>query len=239
MEFSGVQFAAPTEAVTATAPTIVPMRAPAKKKVRPWRRWAAAAAILLAIGGLAVPGWWVQRDYADAGRIVAKHQAQEDAARLRMKDAVAQIQALPEQESRKIEARRQAVRAAELKLYVVGQETAVAGAPATYEIQTTDLNSRPVPATVMARVAGADRQPVGEAIPVVKAGDGKYTLTLPADLPVKPDSRLTLVVSARRDDLARRPRSAATSTWPRPSTSRTSTPTSRCISPARSCITGR
>ena len=34
------------------------------------------------------------------------------------------------------------------------------------------------------------------AIPVVKAADGKYTLTLPADLPVKPDSQLTLVVSA-------------------------------------------
>ena len=39
-------------------------------------------------------------------------------------------------------------------------------------------------------MASADRQPVGDPIPVVKASDGKYTLTLPPDLPVKPDSRL-------------------------------------------------
>ena len=37
--------------------------------------------------------------------------------------------------------------------------------------------------------------------PSSRPADGKYTFTLPPDLPVKPDSRLTLVVSAQRDDL--------------------------------------
>src|SRR5438093_12179708 len=51
MEFADVRFSAPTEEVAAPAPAVLPLPATAKKKVRPWRRWAAAAAILLAIGG--------------------------------------------------------------------------------------------------------------------------------------------------------------------------------------------
>ena len=81
MEFSGVQFTAPTEA----APAVTPM--PAKKKVRPWRRCAAAAAVLLAVGGLAVPGWWAQvrlrrgrphRRRAEADRRKADRKAEGD-----------------------------------------------------------------------------------------------------------------------------------------------------------------
>ena len=47
---------------------------------------------------------------------------------------------------------------------------------------------------------GDSKQPVGDAIPVVRAGLGKYNLTLPADLPLKPQQPLTLWVSANRLD---------------------------------------
>ena len=48
-------------------------------------------------------------------------------------------------------------------------------------------------------MVGPDGRAVLGDVPVVKAADGKSTVTLPADLAVKPDSKLTLVVSARRD----------------------------------------
>ncbi len=195
IEFADVHFAAPAE-----APAVVPMPAPARRKALPWRRWAAAAAVLLAVGGLAVPGWWAQEKYADAGRIVQKQQARESDARQRMMDALAQRQEVEQGKQKKIEDIRDAAQAAQLKLAVVGSDTAIAGAPATYEVQTTDLNGQPVAAKVTAQVATADRQPVGDPIPVVKASDGEYRLTLPPDLPVKPDSRLTLVVSAKREE---------------------------------------
>ncbi len=198
MEFAAVHFAAP--APQEAAPAVVPMRAPARKKALPWRRWAAAATVLLAIGGLAFPGWWAQQKYADAGRIVEQQQAREEAARQRMKDALVRRQDVEQGEQKKIEEIRKAGQAAQLKVAVVGQATAVAGAPATYEIQTTNLDGQPVAAKVTAQVADANRQPVGAAIPVVKADDGKYQLTLPPDLPVKPDSRLNLVVSACREE---------------------------------------
>ncbi len=194
MEFPAVTFAAP--AATESAPAVVPLPKPARK-TRPWRRYAAAAAILLVIGGLAVPGWRAQQQYADAGRVAEEFKSKQETARRQMADAVAQITTvLPRQEAEKIEGVKNADRAAQLKMTVVGQETAVAGAPSKYEIQTTDLNGQLVAASVTYSVPGVVD---GEArVPGVA---GKYNLTLPPDLPVKPDSRLTLVVSARRDDI--------------------------------------
>ncbi len=195
MEFADVHFAAPAE-----APAVVPMPAPARRKTPSWRRWAAAAAILLAVGGLAVPGWSAQEKYADAGRIVQKQQAREAGARQRMTDALTRRQEVEQEKLKKVENIVETAQAAQLKLTVLGSDTAVAGAPAMYEVQTTNLSGQPVAAKVTAQVAGADRRPVGDPIPIVKASDGKYALTLPPDLPVKPDSRLTLVVSAKREE---------------------------------------
>ena len=195
MEFPNVRFTPPVGTAQATAPAVVPMSRPAKK-TRPWRRWAAAAAILLALGGIAAPGYWMERDYTHASRIVSEKQVAASAAREQMQDAARQMQDLPREEQTKVDEARDALRASQLQLAVVGQETVAAGAPATYEIQTSDLNNRPVAAAVEVRVVGQNGAPVGGAIPVVKAADGKSTVTLPADLPVKPDSKLTLVVSA-------------------------------------------
>ena len=198
MEFPDVRFTPPAGTAPAAVAAVVAMPRLAKK-ARPWRRWAAAAAILLALGGISAPGYWMERDYAHASRVVSEKQAVASAAREQMQVAVRQMQDLPRDEQTKVDEARDALRAHQLQLAVIGQETVAAGAPATYEIQTKDLNNRPVAAAVEVRVIGQNGAPVGGAIPVVKAADGKSTVTLPADLPVKPDSKLTLVVSARRD----------------------------------------
>ena len=44
------------------------------------------------------------------------------------------------------------------------------------------------------------KKPLGNEIPVVRYANGNYAVTLPADLPLKPQQPLTLVVSANRLD---------------------------------------
>ncbi|HVS34991.1 MAG TPA: alpha-2-macroglobulin family protein [Gemmataceae bacterium] len=202
MEFPAVQFAAPSEAMAGSAPAVVPLPAPVRRKVLPWRRWAAAAAIFLAIGGLAVPGWWAQRDYADACRAVEQNQTRKDAAAKQMKEAVAQSQVAPEQAEQKIAAVRHAALADEFRVSVVGQQTKVDGESSTYEVQTTDLNGQPIAAGIDAYLADAAGQRIGDKIAVSKSEVGKYGFTLPADIPETPDNRMTLVVSTWRDGVA-------------------------------------
>ena len=199
MEFPGVRFVAPAEQVEAVAPTaVLPMTRPATK-MRPWRRWAAAAAVLLALAGAGVPGYWAEHDYAQARRVVEEKEAVALAAQGRSREAVQQLLDLPRQEREKVEEVRKAERERQMEVAVVGQPTVSAGAPATYEIQTTNLDGAAVGADVSVRVAEEGKAPAGDPLPVVKAGEGRYAVTLPADLPLKPNSRLNLVVSARRE----------------------------------------
>jgi A-macroglobulin TED domain/Alpha-2-macroglobulin family len=197
MEFPNVRFQAPVERI---APSVVPMSRPIKK-ARPWRRWAAAAAILLALAGLSAPGYWMERDYSQANRIITEKKAVALAANQRRADALAQIRDLPRLENEKIAAVQKAERETQLKISVRGPATATAGAPSTYEVDTDNLNGQPVAANLTAHLEyGETKQAVNGLIPVVRAGDGKYNLTLPADLPLKPQQPLTLWVSANRLD---------------------------------------
>ena len=111
MEFPEVRFTPPVGTPQAAAPAVVPMPLPVKK-TRPWRRWAAAAAILLALGGVAAPGVWMERDYSHANRVVAEKQAVASAAREQMQDAARRMQDLPREEQSKVDEARDALRAA-------------------------------------------------------------------------------------------------------------------------------
>jgi anti-sigma factor RsiW len=195
MEFPYVRFIAPVEQ---TAPAVLPMTR-ATKKARAWRRWATAAAILLALAGLSAPGYWMERDYSQASRIIAEKKAVALAETQHRTDALAQIGELPRLEKVKIEEVRKTEREAQLRLSVRGPAAATAGAPTIYEVNTANLNGEPVAANLTAQVEwGASKQAVNGPIPVVRAGLGRYNLTLPADLPLKPQGPLTLVVSANR-----------------------------------------
>jgi hypothetical protein len=200
MEFPGVRFTAPTEQVQAAAPSVVPMVRPAKK-ARPWRRWAVAAAILLALAGLSAPGYWMERDYSQASQTIKEKKAAASTSTRRRSDALTQLAELPRLETEKIEEVRKTQREAQLQLSVRGPAAATAGAPTTYEVYAANLNGQPVAANITVNlVYGETKQAVGGPIPVVRARDGSYKITLPADLPLKPQVPLTLVVSANRLD---------------------------------------
>src|SRR5258708_33941013 len=96
MEFPDVRFAAPTgpapkAEAPARAPAAIPMPQPAKKRARPWRRWAAAAAILLALAGVSAPGYWMNRDSAAALRTTADKRNASVAAQARLHEPLGQI----------------------------------------------------------------------------------------------------------------------------------------------------
>jgi hypothetical protein len=194
MEFPNVRFVAPSAAETA-GPAILSMTAPQVRVRRPWRRWAAAAAILATLGGLAGGGAWERQNYTDAGRVVAKEQTLENDARLRMKDAVAEMQTLSVSQRKQTEDLHRDSRSDQLQVAVVGPAAVPAGEPAVYEIKTADLDNRPVAAEVTARALSADHKQVAD-LPVEKGKDGENQVTVPSDL-LKAPNRYTLVVSAR------------------------------------------
>jgi hypothetical protein len=221
-EFPQVRFEAPAE-----APATVPLAA-RPRPVRRWRRWAVAAAALIAVAGLGVPGYHVAAEYRTARRTVAQTQTALAEARARQVEAEARLAQLPQQTERKVAALIEEFQAKQLKLIVTGPKTVLPGAPAEYTVRTTDLNNRLTAAKVEAQVVDGTR-PVGEPIEARTYAPGQHRLTLPPDLPLKPDSQLGVVMVAKRADGSRRPRS----------TSRTWRPTSRCTSPARSSASAR
>ncbi len=240
MEFPNVRFNAPAERI---APPVVPMTRPVKK-AQPWRRWAVAALILLGLVGLSAPGYWMQRDYSQANHTAPRRKKALAAAceSAQGRRGSTEIRNLPRLESEKIEGRfaKAGARRA-LRLSVRGPSAATAGAPTTYELDTSTLNGEAVPAELKARLMwGEGKQPFGDALPVVRAGLGKYKLTLPADLPLKPQQPLTLWVSANRLDGVQSAQVSEKLDLAAPVfTSRTSTPINRCTSPAKSFIIAR
>jgi hypothetical protein len=206
LEFPAVQFTPPAEAVTAEPPAAAPARtvplpaaAPRAARRFAWRRWAVAAAVLLALGGAAVPAAALWGDYSQACRTVADHDAVVAEAKQRRDDAAAKVRDLQKEENDRVKGVSDKYHASQLLLAVVGPATVQSGAPTKYEIQTTDLDGRPVAAEITARVADARGQK-GDPIPVVGAQKaGAYDLLLPPDLALKPNDKLTLVVSAKRE----------------------------------------
>src|SRR5262245_47910797 len=101
--------AAPTaESVTPAAPASIPFatvaRAPAPKKPVRWGRWAAAAAVLLAVAGLGIPAAIIGADVRRTQRDV---EAQDNAiaeAQQKQRDAQARLQANFNEKQQKVAA---------------------------------------------------------------------------------------------------------------------------------------
>jgi anti-sigma factor RsiW len=164
-----------------------------------WRRWLVAAAILLA-AGLAGAGGWYSRDYRRIEETVAQAEKRIEQAKKERQEIEQQLARLPEQKQEQIAAIHKTQSEAQLQVEVHGPAALRVGAPTDYQIYTRDPNNhQPAPAKVSVEVK--DR---GQTIarPLAVAGDrpGVYRLTLPADLPVRPESQPTLFVSARRDN---------------------------------------
>jgi hypothetical protein len=196
-EFPALRFEAPAEE---PAPEVVPLpeRTAAPRPARRWARWAVAAALLLAVGGLAVPAAWYGNDYLQTRDAVRSHAARLDQAQQAANDAARLVAQLPSEEQKKVAQVRKAADDRKINLIVSGPQRVEVGAPTDYHIETRGLDNRPVRARLDVKVIDQKtKQPVLEQKDV--ASDGEYKLTLRPDLPLRPDNSLALVVNARRE----------------------------------------
>ena len=161
-------------------------------------RWLAAAAVLLALGA-AAPAVWYGLDYRHNQETLALAEGRIKQANNDRIQADQQLARLPQQRQESIAAIHKAQRDTQLQVRVDGPASIRAGAPTDYQITTTNLNGQPTAAKVSVDVKDHG-QTISKSIAVADVSPGVYRLTLPPDLPVRPSSQPTLVVSARRDN---------------------------------------
>ena len=215
-------------------------RPPARQERRAaWRRWAAAAAVLLAVGGLAHPGWLVQPRLR-RGRPTPSRDKTSDRAGAQQADADAVARCRPaaaRKRTRRLEEVRKAARdaPAQARRRRPGKPSRPAPRP-TYQIQTTDLNGKPVAAD-RRRSSVADGTPARSAIPSrsSRRRDGKYqrhAAARPAAEARQPAHTWSCPPAARHR--RRRPQVSERARPGRPGLRHPPRPpTSRCTSPAR------
>ncbi|HZT78779.1 MAG TPA: hypothetical protein VFA26_01035, partial [Gemmataceae bacterium] len=191
--FPAVQFQPPPEEL----PVSLPLR-PARPR-RAWRRWAVAAAVLLAAAGLGVPAAHYGYDYAQARAQVAQHQAELAELNRKADKARQELQSLPERRRKAVEEVDQQVRKQQIRLRVEGPASVQAGAHNEYKVFTENLAGQKVATWLDFRVKNQAGEVVykEEAIPT---NEGEHRLVLPPDLPLAPNTRLSLEVVARKGD---------------------------------------
>jgi uncharacterized membrane protein YqjE len=215
--FPAVRFEPPAQSSLALAPLVQPPR-PAR---RSWRRWAAAAAVLLALGGLGtVFGSW----YHDHTELLqARDSLKEEVTTLtaaeasnrraaeEMREIQNEILRVEQEWKAELNQTEQKATQGQLKMTVVGPRTVEAGARNEYRIETrrpapappagfapSPANAgTPVPAKVVAKVVDPRTRKVYYEKTI--ASSGNCLFTLPPDLPIKPNTQLALEVTARAD----------------------------------------
>ena len=205
MEFPGVAFqppapVAPPEAITA-APASVPFAARsnptvAKKPVK-WGRWAVAAAMLLALGGIAAV---LGADVESNLKTMRQWETTQAETRQQQRDVNEQMRTTQVDGDKKVAGVYEAVKEREMKLTVQGPASVQPRrAPSEYQISTKNLKDQPVATQVSVQVSDNGVK-IGAPINA-EAIDGKpgvYHVKLPPDLPLSPNSHPILLVSAKR-----------------------------------------
>jgi uncharacterized protein YfaS (alpha-2-macroglobulin family) len=171
--------------------------------------WAMAAAVLVAVAGLGIPGayYWHQKDRV--ARLDSQIQAIAQAAERAKQDyhdrvarADADVQSVQKQMQEAMETREKKlqqiqsdVNTQQLNVTVTGPQTLVAGAPNRIQVATTNLNRQPAPASLTVKVVNDKEEVLFKKENLQSTGNQE--IHLPADLPLTPKSELSLVVSAR------------------------------------------
>ncbi|MFL5341571.1 MAG: alpha-2-macroglobulin family protein [Gemmataceae bacterium] len=209
-EFPAVRFEPP-----AARPAVQP-RGPAQPAAKPmsrvWLTWVVAAVVLLAVGGVVGPGtrhlmrYSQQKQLADNAASV-KRAADEDLQKLladrraavakakqNVEDATTELTQLSAQEQKDLEEAQRKINDKHLVLIVTGPQAIQPGAPNHFQIATHNLNDAPVSARLTVRVRDQNDAVLFEEKEV--ASRGLHSLTLPPDLPYRPNTRLNLEVSA-------------------------------------------
>jgi hypothetical protein len=202
MEFADVRFSAPPAEAPAPLISDQPAVLPLQRARRPrsWRRWLAAAVVLVTLCA-AIPAVWYGRDYQRAEQTIAFAMNRIEQAQRDHLEARQQLAQLPQQKQERIDAIHKAQADAQLQVELQGPSTIRVGAPTDYQIYTRNLNLNRelTPANVSVEVKDQG-QTLAKSLRVAPVARGVYRLTLPPDLPVRPNSHPTLVVSARREN---------------------------------------
>jgi hypothetical protein len=193
MPFPNVSFAPPT------APEPAPTLRLETKRPQRWRRWLAAASVLLAVALAGTAGWY-GRAYRHIEDTVAQGENRLEQAKKERLQVEQQLARLPQEKQEQIAAIHKFQRESQLQVEVQGPAALRVGAPTDYLIYTRDLSSRQPTAAQVSVEVKDHGQTIARPLAVANDRPGVYRLTLPADLPVRPDSQPTLFVSARRND---------------------------------------
>jgi hypothetical protein len=193
MDFAHVTFVPPN------TPNSIPLRRPQTPRPQRWRGWLAAAGILLAVALASVAGWYAL-DYRRIQDSVAQAEKRLEFAKTDRLEVEQQLARLPEEKQQQLAAIRKAQEETQLQVEVQGPAALRVGAPTDYLIYTKDLNSHQPTAAKVAVEVKDHGQTIARPLAVVNEKPGVYRLTLPADLPVRPDSQPTLFVSAHREN---------------------------------------
>jgi uncharacterized protein YfaS (alpha-2-macroglobulin family) len=172
-------------------------------------RWAIAAGLLLAVAGVGLPGayyWQKEERVAKAESRIQEVQKSAEQTRLGYLDRLAraeaalhsvekEIQEASEDRNKRINEIWTNVNSQRMNVAVTGPQTLEPGAPNPFRIVTTDLNGRPTSAKLDVKVVNQEQEVLFKKENL--ASTGNEEVHLPADLPVSPQSELSLVVIAR------------------------------------------
>jgi hypothetical protein len=211
IEFPQVRFSVPGIIPLSSARESKPVLPPVRR-TRVWGRWAVAAAALLLIGGFSIANnaYWQRHDrvllaQADSNRIRSEIQEEQRTFAARRKEAAEELQAVQQEQSKfipqqraKIQQKQQEIVSRQLHLSVSGPPTVEAGAANDYQVRVHNLYNQPIPAEVTAIILDDKKTQLASAVDV-KPGPapGIFNVSLPRNLPAKPDADLYLVVKAK------------------------------------------
>jgi hypothetical protein len=195
-EFPGVRFEAPALAAVLPLPESLP-RPVAHRHA--WTRWSMAAAVVLAVGGSVSLAVLSARDFLKADGEVARNGALVADVGQKIKELQKEQGALPKKRDQELVALQNKVREQQARVIVVSNQAYQPGAPNEYQIQTVNLNDQPVKSDLDVQIVDQlDRQTVFTKRNLA-APNGHASVVLPADLKIKPNSKLSLEVVARLD----------------------------------------
>ena len=236
----------PPEAITAAPGVQLPFAARtnptvAKKPVK-WGRWAVAAAMLLALGGIGAIAAVLGADVESNLKTMRQWETTQAETRQQERNLNEQIRTTQVDGDKKVAGVYEAVKEREMKLTVQGPASVQPGAPSEYQITTKNLKDQPVATQVSVQMSDNGVK-IGAPINA-EAIDGKPGV-YHVEAAARPASSARTAIRSyssppNAQASAPRRKSKSNSIWRRRSTSgRTWPPTSRCISPARRSTSAR
>jgi alpha-2-macroglobulin-like protein len=192
--FASVRFEAPSDPAVLPLSTPLPAR---PRKHQAWTRWAMAASVVLAVGGLASFGAVLANAFVDADSTISRNDQVIALAKERQKDIQQKQAELPAQRERELADLEKQARERQARVVVSGREALQAGAPNEFLIQTVNLNDQLVASNLDVRIVDQNHKALFEE--KLPAPNGEARMVVPADVPYLPGSRLSLEVVARVD----------------------------------------